>query len=125
MSRSTPIARRLTRMALACLALCAALLAPSPAHAVAEGQASGTYVYGSYPDVDGLFAEQAAELDRTTRAAVLGRIQQLIHDKVMVAPIWQSAFLNGVGPRVEESGLGLIAGHAYSSPYEDLRLKAK
>jgi hypothetical protein len=24
-----------------------------------------------------------------------------------------------------ESGLGLIAGHAYSSPYEDLKLKGK
>ena len=35
------------------------------------------------------------------------------------------AFLNGVGPRVEESGLGLIAGYAYSAPYEDLKLKAK
>jgi hypothetical protein len=26
---------------------------------------------------------------------------------------------------VEESGLGLIAGYAYSAPYEDLKLKAK
>jgi hypothetical protein len=32
-------------------------------------------------------------------------------------------FLNGVGPRVEESGLGLIAGHAYSAPYEDVRVR--
>jgi len=35
----------------------------------------------------------------------------------------ESAFLWAVGPRVEESGLSLIPGHAYSSPYEDLRLK--
>jgi peptide/nickel transport system substrate-binding protein len=34
-------------------------------------------------------------------------------------------FLNGVGPRIEESGLGLITGHAYSAPYEDLALKTK
>jgi peptide/nickel transport system substrate-binding protein len=27
-------------------------------------------------------------------------------------------FINGVGPRVQESGLGLIGGHAYSAPYE-------
>jgi hypothetical protein len=32
---------------------------------------------------------------------------------------------NGVGPRVAESGLGLIPGHAYSAPYEDLRLAPK
>jgi hypothetical protein len=26
---------------------------------------------------------------------------------------------------VQESGLALIAGHAYSAPYEDVKLKAK
>jgi len=85
----------------------------------------GTYVYGTYPDLDGLFQEQAAELDRKKREAILVKIQQLMHDKAMFAPIWQLAFLNAVGPRVAESGLGLIGGHAYSAPYEDLKLKAR
>ena len=44
---------------------------------------------------------------------------------MIYAPIWQLAFLNGVGPRVGESGLGLIQGHAYSAPYEDVTLKSK
>ena len=47
----------------------------------------GTYVYGSYADIDGLFREQAAELDRKKREAILHRIQQLIFEKVVVAPI--------------------------------------
>jgi len=85
----------------------------------------GAYVYGSYPDIDGLFGEQAAETDRKKREAILQRIQQLVHNKAMLAPIWELAFLNGVGPRVAESGLGLITGHAYSAPYEDLTLKPK
>ena len=34
-----------------------------------------------------------------------------------------SGFLNAIGPRVEESGLGLIAYHPYSAPYEDLKLR--
>ena len=54
---------------------------------------------------------------------MLHRIQQLIHDKAMVLPIWQLALLQGVGPRVAESGLGLIANYPWSAPYEDLRLK--
>src|SRR5438046_5169009 len=87
--------------------------------------AGGTYSYGSYPDIDGLFQEQAAQLDRKRRAATQHRSQQLVHDKVMFAPIWAIAFLNGVGPRVQESGLGLIGGHAYSAPYEDVKLKAR
>ena len=85
----------------------------------------GTYAYGSYPDIDGLFREQAAETDPARREAALHRIQQLVHEKVIYAPIWQLAFLNGVGPRVGESGLGLIQGHAYSAPYEDVTLKSK
>ena len=83
----------------------------------------GQYVYGSYPDIDGLFQEQAADLDVKRREATLHKIQQLVHEKAMYAPIWQLAFLNGVGPRVEESGMGLIPGFAYSAPYEDLKVK--
>ncbi|MDO8479803.1 MAG: ABC transporter substrate-binding protein [Candidatus Rokubacteria bacterium] len=85
----------------------------------------GIYVYGSYPDLDGLFREQAAERDSKRREATLQKIQQLVHDKAVYAPIWQLAFINGVGSRVGESGLGLIAGHAYSAPYEDVTLKGK
>ncbi len=83
----------------------------------------GAYVYGSYPDIDGLFREQATELDRKRREAMLHRIQQLIHDKAVVAPIVQVGLMNGHGPRVEESGLGLITGYPFSAPYEDVRLK--
>ncbi len=83
----------------------------------------GAYVYGSYSDIDGLFREQAGEVDPKRREAMLHRIQQLVHDKSIYAPIWQLAFLNGVGPRVEHSGLGVIPGFAYSGPYEDVKLK--
>ena len=83
----------------------------------------GAYVYGSYPDIDQLFADQAVELDRTKRQAILEQMQQLVHERTIYAPIWQLGFLNGQGPRIEESALGLISGHPYSAPYEDLRLK--
>ena len=85
----------------------------------------GPYVYGSYPDIDGLFREQAGELDRKRREATLHRIQQLIHEKAMYAPIWELGFVHASGPRVAESGLGLITGWAFSAPYEDLKLKGK
>ena len=86
---------------------------------VAKG---GTYVYGSYPDIDALFEQQGAELDVKKREAMLHKIQQLVEERAIYAPIWQLAFINGAGPRVAESGLGLIAGHAYSAPYEDVTL---
>jgi len=85
----------------------------------------GTYVSSTYPEIDALFVKQARELDRSKREATLHEIQRIAHDRVMFAPIWELAFLNGVGPRVEEAGLGLIEHHPYSSPYEDLKLKAQ
>ena len=41
----------------------------------------------------------------------------------MHAPIFELATLHGVGPRVEESALGLISAHPYSAPYEDMKVK--
>src|SRR5262245_8036296 len=85
----------------------------------------GTYVYGSYPDLDALFQSQASELDAVKRGVLLDKIQQLVSERTIYAHLWQLAFLNGAGPRVGESGLGLIAGHAYSAPYEDVTLAAQ
>ena len=85
----------------------------------------GAYAYGGYPDIDGLFREQAAELDRSKREMILHRIQQLVYERAMFAPVWDVAFLHGVGPRVEESGLGLLGAWGFSGPYEDVKLKGK
>jgi peptide/nickel transport system substrate-binding protein len=83
----------------------------------------GSNVYGSYPDIDELYPLQADELDPKKRAAILEKMQRLVHEKALSAPIWELAFLNGVGPRVGESALGKIAGFPYTAPFEDLTLK--
>ena len=83
----------------------------------------GTYSYGSYPEIDELFKQQAVELDHKRRAVTLEKIQQLLHEKAIYAPIWQLAFINAYGPRVAEPGFGLIPTFAYTGPYEDITLK--
>jgi peptide/nickel transport system substrate-binding protein len=83
----------------------------------------GSYTYGSYPDIDALFAQQAVERDRQKRTALLYEIQRLMHEKVIFAPLFDPAFICASGPRVEVSGLGMIPQFAYSGPYEDLQLK--
>jgi peptide/nickel transport system substrate-binding protein len=85
----------------------------------------GMFTYGTYPDIEGLIREQANELDRGKREAILHRIQQLMHDKAMFGPLMEIASLGGFGPRVAESGMGLITHMASSAPYEDLRLKGR
>jgi peptide/nickel transport system substrate-binding protein len=88
---------------------------------VAKG---GAYAYGSYPDIDDLFAKQAGELDNNKRSAMLEKIQELVYEKAIFAPVWQLAFINGIGPRVGESGFGLIPGFVYTAPFEDITIKA-
>ncbi len=85
---------------------------------------SGIYSNGVVPEIEDLFARQARELDRSKREAMLGQIQQIMHDRVMHVPIYELAFLWGVGPRVEEACVDHIKGFSYSAPYEDLKLKA-
>jgi peptide/nickel transport system substrate-binding protein len=83
----------------------------------------GAYVYGSYPDIDELYPQQADELDHEKRAAILDKMQQLVYEKAIYAPLFQLAFINGVGPRVGESAFGLIPGYPYTAPFEDITIK--
>jgi peptide/nickel transport system substrate-binding protein len=83
----------------------------------------GTFTYGSYPELDSLFQQQAREIDYKRREAILHQMQQIVHERAIYAPIWQLAFINGVGPRVAESGFGRIPGFPYTAPYDELALK--
>src|SRR5437667_5150553 len=84
---------------------------------------NGVYAYGSLPEIDDLYIRQARELDAKKREALVHQIQQIIRDKVMAIPLFEQAFIWGVGPRVAEAGDGRIPGFGYSAPFEDLRLK--
>jgi peptide/nickel transport system substrate-binding protein len=75
------------------------------------------------PDLDELFNTQARERDPERREALLYELQRLVQERVLFVPIFEIAGLNGVGPRVAESGLGLIPTYNWSGPYEDVRLK--
>ena len=82
---------------------------------------SGIRAYGGYPDIDSLFRDQAGEMDRTRREALLHKIQQLMYERAMFAPIVEQAALTGFGSRLAD--VPTITGHPFVSPYEDLKLK--
>jgi peptide/nickel transport system substrate-binding protein len=84
----------------------------------------GIYSAGEVPEIEALFQRQARELDRKKREGLLHQIQQIMYDRAMYVPIYELAFLWGIGPRVEEACVDHIKGFSYSAPYEDLRLKA-
>ncbi len=81
------------------------------------------YAYGGYPDIDDLFQQQAEQRDRKKREALLHQIQRLMHERAMHVPIFEPATLHGVGPRVEEPGIGLNPLLYFTAPYEEMRLK--
>src|SRR5438045_396438 len=86
---------------------------------------NGIYASGVVPEIEDLFQRQARELDRKKREALLHQIQQIMHDRVLHVPIYELAFLWGVGPRVEDAQVDAIKGFSYSAPYEDLKVKTR
>jgi peptide/nickel transport system substrate-binding protein len=84
---------------------------------------SGVYAYGGYPDVDALYKQQAVETDRRKREALLHQIQQIVHDRVRLAPIFDYTWPSGVGPKVADPALMLINPYPWSAPLEDVKLK--
>ncbi len=84
---------------------------------------TGIYAYGVLPEVEDLFQRQAREIDRTKREALLHQIQRIVHDHVMHAPLYELGPLAGIGPRVEQAGVGLVPGFPYTAPFEEVKLK--
>jgi peptide/nickel transport system substrate-binding protein len=87
--------------------------------------AEGAYTYGAYPDIEALYRQQANELDRRKRAAMLAQIQQQLAERVRFAPIYDYIWPSGIGPRVEESALMLIDPYPWAAPLEEVRLKKR
>ena len=83
----------------------------------------GALAYGGYPEVDALYRQQARETDRKRREALLHQIQQIVYDRVRIAPIYEYIWPSGIGPRVEEPALLLINPFPWSAPLEDVRLR--
>jgi peptide/nickel transport system substrate-binding protein len=86
---------------------------------------TGAFAYGVLPEVENLFQRQAHELDRTKREALLHQIQRILNEQVMQAPLYELAPINGIGPRVEEAGFGLVPDFPYSAPFEEVKLKGR
>jgi peptide/nickel transport system substrate-binding protein len=84
---------------------------------------TGLYAYDVLPEVEALFQRQDREIDRTKREALLHQIQHIVHERAMYVPIYELSPMAAVGPRVEQSGIGLIPGFPYSAPYEDVTLR--
>jgi peptide/nickel transport system substrate-binding protein len=85
----------------------------------------GTYAYGGYPEIDDLYKQQSRETDKKKREVMLHKIQQIVRERVRIAPIYEYIWPSGIGPRVEEPALLLINPYPWSAPLEEVRLKKR
>jgi len=75
--------------------------------------------YGKYEDVAALMSQQLKENDPKKREAMLFQLQDLVHQKAMFVPIFQTSQPIGVGPRVKTHFHGKSIFPQVSAPYED------
>ena len=85
----------------------------------------GLYTYTSVPEVDGLYQSQANEGNPRARRVILEKMQQIIHDRALFAPVLEYAYLVSIGPRLEVDNLNVLPQNPYTAPYEELRLRAR
>jgi peptide/nickel transport system substrate-binding protein len=85
----------------------------------------GAFAYGSFPDVDALYTQQARETDKKKREVMLRQIQQILYERVRFGPIYDYIWPSALGPRVEDPAFMLINPYPWSAPLEDVRLKKK
>ena len=88
-----------------CRGRAAPLATPRPGLAVFVVK-GGALAYGSYPDIDALFPQQADELDPKKRTAILDKMQQLVYEKAILrADLAARLSSTGLGPRVGRVGV--------------------
>jgi len=74
---------------------------------------------------DPALREDAMQASTWRLTAILTEIQRDVHERAVFAPIWQLAAMNAIGPRVAESGFGLIPELSIAAPYEDMTLNGR
>ena len=103
--------------------LLALLLTVMPLAAGPAAAADGEMRWGLHVTLAARRLDPAETEAFNTPFMVLYAIHDALVNQVVEVPIYELAFLWGVGPRVDEAAAGLIPGFAYSAPFEDLRLK--
>ncbi len=66
--------------------------------------AGDLFTYGTYPEIENLLKRQAMESDCARREALLHRAQQLMHEKVMYAPLLEAGQHRGLRAARREAG---------------------
>ena len=97
---------------------------PRPASRLMSSRAASLSTAATPISTSSTSSRRSSSTTRSARRSCT-RCSRSVYERTIYAPIWQLAFINGVGPRVGESGFGLIPRFPYTAPYEDITLKGR
>ena len=85
----------------------------------------GTFAYGGYAEIDGLFREQSTQLDRAKREAALHAFSSSSRSGRWSRRSTSSPSSREWAGASRSRRSASSRGYAFSAPYEDVKLRAK
>ena len=83
----------------------------------------GSTSYGHYPDMRALWEQYQREVKPGARKEVIGRIQKLVHEKMMWIPLTATNIPTAFGPRVKGNPYGIQPFLWFTGPFEDIQIE--
>ena len=78
--------------------------------------------YGNYPDIQELWNQYNKAVDPKIRKDLIGRVQRLVHEKVMYLPLTLTNTPTAFGPRVKGDPFKIQPSIWFTCPFEDMEL---
>lgn len=81
-----------------------------------------SFKYGNYQDMQALWDKYDEAVDPKTRKELLLRIQELLHERLMLIPLTNTTSPAAFGPRVKGNPYRIQPLNYFTSPFEDVEL---
>jgi ABC-type transport system substrate-binding protein len=81
--------------------------------------------YGSYPEIQQVWEQFKKMVDPKVRKDLIGRIQTMIHDKMMFIPVTGSSTPTAFNGKVKGNPFGIQPLVFYTAPFEDIELEGR
>jgi peptide/nickel transport system substrate-binding protein len=86
------------------------------------GYLLGPTSYGDYPDIKALWEQYQKEVNSKVRKDLIGRIQNLIHERTMFIPLTDTNSPAAFGPKVKGDPYKIQPVIWFTAPFEDMEL---
>jgi peptide/nickel transport system substrate-binding protein len=102
----------------------ASFIDPAPLATIGArlGYLFGSTSYGNYPDIEALWKQYQPEINQQKRKEIIGKIQNMIHERTMFIPLTNTNSPAAFGPRVKGNPYKIQPLIWFTAPFEDMEL---